>query len=249
MLIIVPDPGLVVLPLPHVLTHVSQLSMDARTRLILSALHVSQNEGYSKAAAVTFLVCDTFSTFRDEVRYIWGSKWSFTKILYLIFRPLALTFGNRAMLVVGRIPNPSPELQSVPANFERSWERDRKVLAILVFFTAFDVGVRPLSLSLGLTLSINVMYLPSRHNDDSNNKIYKIRQSFKEQFGSLRAGLFKREGTITSPLMMAFARDGAFAFLALVAILGVSFFLATYRGGFYYGPVWPWSYAVFSGVD
>ena len=46
MLIIVPDPGLVVLPPPYVL--VSQLSMDARTRLILSALHVSQNEGYSK---------------------------------------------------------------------------------------------------------------------------------------------------------------------------------------------------------
>ncbi|KAF5331394.1 hypothetical protein D9611_011828 [Ephemerocybe angulata] len=54
--------------------------------LIESAIRVWHNQGYSKAAVLTLLICDILHNLADEVKYIWRSKWTFVKTMYLLAR-------------------------------------------------------------------------------------------------------------------------------------------------------------------
>ncbi|KAF6755189.1 hypothetical protein DFP72DRAFT_897436 [Ephemerocybe angulata] len=54
--------------------------------LIVSAIRVWHNQGYSKAAVLTLLICDILHNLADEVKYIWRSKWTFVKTMYLLAR-------------------------------------------------------------------------------------------------------------------------------------------------------------------
>ncbi|KAJ3515358.1 hypothetical protein NLJ89_g1808 [Agrocybe chaxingu] len=69
------------------------LDLAAQIRLLFHVLKLSYDSIYSKAAAVTFLVCDICWTFPDEVQYIWRSKWTLAKVLYLIARYYALMYN------------------------------------------------------------------------------------------------------------------------------------------------------------
>ncbi|KDR65769.1 hypothetical protein GALMADRAFT_284123 [Galerina marginata CBS 339.88] len=59
---------------------------------LYDALRLTRDANYSLAAAVTFLVFDIFMTLSDEVKYIWGSRWSFPKFLYLMGRYYGLIY-------------------------------------------------------------------------------------------------------------------------------------------------------------
>ncbi|KAJ2913010.1 hypothetical protein MD484_g7402, partial [Candolleomyces efflorescens] len=88
-------------------------AMDsAQWQGLLLLLRVDQDQGYSKAASLTFLICDICSTFYDEVRYIWRRNWTFTKVLYLLARYYGL-FLLIAMLVASSISDPSAQLSVV----------------------------------------------------------------------------------------------------------------------------------------
>ncbi|KAJ2919100.1 hypothetical protein MD484_g1327, partial [Candolleomyces efflorescens] len=58
--------------------------MDASNFLLV--LRVVQDQGYSRAAALTFLIYDILSLLEDEIELVWRKKWSFMKVLYLIER-------------------------------------------------------------------------------------------------------------------------------------------------------------------
>lgn len=49
-------------------------------------MQASQNEGYFQVAALVFIVYDICANFDDELEYIWSSKWTFPKALYLFNR-------------------------------------------------------------------------------------------------------------------------------------------------------------------
>ncbi|KAJ3536618.1 hypothetical protein NMY22_g5959 [Coprinellus aureogranulatus] len=52
------------------------------------AVYLAHREGYLTGAALTFVLCDMASTIDDEMKYIWRSKWTMVKVLYLVSRYL-----------------------------------------------------------------------------------------------------------------------------------------------------------------
>ncbi|KAF8633160.1 hypothetical protein AX17_004661 [Amanita inopinata Kibby_2008] len=55
--------------------------------------------GYADAASITVLFFDYFLTLDLEVAFIWGSKWSFIKLLYLIVRYMPMTTLSIVLLL------------------------------------------------------------------------------------------------------------------------------------------------------
>ncbi|PPQ72278.1 hypothetical protein CVT26_006499 [Gymnopilus dilepis] len=53
---------------------------------LLTAIWDTRIVSYMWISGLSFLVCDTISTFPREVAYIWSSRWSFPKALYLFIR-------------------------------------------------------------------------------------------------------------------------------------------------------------------
>ncbi|TEB21922.1 hypothetical protein FA13DRAFT_1819251 [Coprinellus micaceus] len=58
------------------------------SELNIRAIYISQTERYLTASALTFVLCDMVSTFEDEVRFVWRSKWTGPKGLYIASRYL-----------------------------------------------------------------------------------------------------------------------------------------------------------------
>ncbi|KAJ2928246.1 hypothetical protein H1R20_g8852, partial [Candolleomyces eurysporus] len=81
--------------------------MDTSTFML--ALKVVQDQGYSRAAALTFLIYDILSLLEEEIELIWRKRWSFTKVLYLIERYYCVA-AVVIMIISGAIPNPSGQL-------------------------------------------------------------------------------------------------------------------------------------------
>ncbi|KAF6745802.1 hypothetical protein DFP72DRAFT_924266 [Ephemerocybe angulata] len=96
--------------------------MSSSFELLISAIAVSQNQGYSKAAALTFLACDILYTLRDEVKFIWRSKLSLTKILYCISRYFGIILVIVLDTKVGEPSNPTAKclMSSPTCPYERS---------------------------------------------------------------------------------------------------------------------------------
>ncbi|KAG2014027.1 hypothetical protein CC2G_010881 [Coprinopsis cinerea AmutBmut pab1-1] len=70
-------------------------------------LKIAQEGNYSTAAGLSLLTFDVFSTFQDEVRYIWRSRWSVAKVAYLLARYWALVF--MIVILAGRFASNSDE--------------------------------------------------------------------------------------------------------------------------------------------
>ncbi|KAJ2912443.1 hypothetical protein MD484_g7975, partial [Candolleomyces efflorescens] len=160
------------------------------------------------------------------------------------------------------------------------YARDKKVLGILVFFCALDLGLGTYAV-YEITNFSNSSTSPRGQVPNMNGygcvgliepaqsgrprnlyyvawilstgnavvfflfTVFKLGRSVYDQGGSVNYRTL-RDKKMISPLLVAFVRDGALAFLALIGILSISSFCAIYRGSFYYGPAWPWLYAMFS---
>ncbi|EFI26743.1 hypothetical protein CC1G_15667 [Coprinopsis cinerea okayama7 len=60
--------------------------------LLQHAFSAMVDSDYSRAGAVTFVVCDIISHFPEEVKHIWQKKWTPIKVLYIIARYYTLLF-------------------------------------------------------------------------------------------------------------------------------------------------------------
>ncbi|KAF6751814.1 hypothetical protein DFP72DRAFT_906255 [Ephemerocybe angulata] len=134
--------------------------MSNSFELLISAIAVSQNQGYSKAAALTFLACDILYTLRDEVKFIWRSKLSLTKILYCISR----YFGIILVIIMLTVGEPSKPTAKFCREYYRAltlagnqlyliivdiicimrifalYNRNLKILALTMTATAVELG-------------------------------------------------------------------------------------------------------------
>ncbi|KAJ7040722.1 hypothetical protein C8F04DRAFT_225840 [Mycena alexandri] len=81
---------------------------NALAELFTAILQNRQNN-YSNAAALTVLVYDIFLTLGKEVTYIWGSRWSIPKTLYLFGRYYGVCYLS-VLLAVGTNGNLTVEL-------------------------------------------------------------------------------------------------------------------------------------------
>jgi len=61
-----------------------------RVQASIIARTANQRNTYSYAAALTFCAYDTMLSFGQEITYVWGSKWSPVKALYVIVRYYAI---------------------------------------------------------------------------------------------------------------------------------------------------------------
>lgn len=76
--------------------------------------------------------------------------------------------------------------------------------------------------------------------------LYKLRSQMRlRQVGNENRSIWKGRFGM-SPLVIAFVRDGALGYLQLTVIEAISAALTLYRGGFYFTPLWPWIFVVFS---
>ncbi|TEB24771.1 hypothetical protein FA13DRAFT_1738947 [Coprinellus micaceus] len=66
--------------------------------LLFKAFEIQIHTGWSQAAALTFLLCDYLHNFSDEVRYIWPTRWSLAKILYLTSRYYGILIVTIALI-------------------------------------------------------------------------------------------------------------------------------------------------------
>ncbi|KAF6765557.1 hypothetical protein DFP72DRAFT_868098 [Ephemerocybe angulata] len=99
--------------------------------LIESAIRVWHNQGYSKAAVLTLLICDILHNLADEVKYIWRSKWTFVKTMYLLAR-----YYGVALMAINGI-----SLHTRHANTGNSCRRYIRVTSMLgdVYFVIIDI--------------------------------------------------------------------------------------------------------------
>ncbi|KAJ2918771.1 hypothetical protein MD484_g1649, partial [Candolleomyces efflorescens] len=77
--------------------------------ILLAALKVEVDQGYSIAAALTFVLCDIISKLGDERKYIWKARWSPAKVMYFLTRYYGLIVLI-AIFAAYKKHNPSPEL-------------------------------------------------------------------------------------------------------------------------------------------
>ncbi|KLO16818.1 hypothetical protein SCHPADRAFT_193377 [Schizopora paradoxa] len=123
---------------------------------ILERAKESVNVNYVNVAAVTFLAYDALLSLDDEIKYVWRSKWTFVKIVYIASKYLAFVDGTMILLV---FLNPSLGLSACSTIYTAStyiilvgialaelillirtcalWGLSRYVLWYLI---AFDVG-------------------------------------------------------------------------------------------------------------
>ncbi|KAJ3769230.1 hypothetical protein FB446DRAFT_748813 [Lentinula raphanica] len=59
---------------------------EAALQALLTVIYQQQCVKYIIVAGLTFLVYDMCINFDQEVQYIWQSKWSFPKCLYIFIR-------------------------------------------------------------------------------------------------------------------------------------------------------------------
>ncbi|KAF4613322.1 hypothetical protein D9613_010970 [Agrocybe pediades] len=66
--------------------------MTSQIEALISAITLLQKQNCSLIASTTVLAYDIFSTFPEEVQFIWKAKWSFPKILYILARYYGLFY-------------------------------------------------------------------------------------------------------------------------------------------------------------
>ncbi|KAJ3924704.1 MAG: hypothetical protein NXY57DRAFT_969251 [Lentinula lateritia] len=64
----------------------SPAAAEAAFQALQIVISQQQHVKYITVAGLTFLVYDIFINFYREVKYIWKSKWSFPKALYVFIR-------------------------------------------------------------------------------------------------------------------------------------------------------------------
>ncbi|EAU80583.2 hypothetical protein CC1G_11383 [Coprinopsis cinerea okayama7 len=90
------------------------MASQAEFEQLVSFLKIAQEGNYSTAAGLSLLTFDVFSTFQDEVRYIWRSRWSVAKVAYLLARYWALVF----MIVILAAATSKHSVKYVSARYE-----------------------------------------------------------------------------------------------------------------------------------
>ncbi|KAF6742684.1 hypothetical protein DFP72DRAFT_937659 [Ephemerocybe angulata] len=85
--------------------------MAEQFSLLVSAIRVNQNQGYCKVAVMTLLAYDVIHNFSEEVKYIWKSKWSFSKAMYLVVRYYGVVLAF-AMLAAGERHDPTAKVRA-----------------------------------------------------------------------------------------------------------------------------------------
>ncbi|KAF6746024.1 hypothetical protein DFP72DRAFT_923989 [Ephemerocybe angulata] len=249
-------------------------------QIIISAITVSQAQGYSKAAALTFLLCDISYTFSDETKFMWRSRLSLSKILYFIARYFGVVLilcreFIRLMTLLGtQLYLILVDVICIMRLFAL-YDRDMRVFALMMFHhrryepnyfevgagyyavyrvTSFHGAMDPPRSELSDRYGCGFLLSPVT---DDMLKIYTVKMSLSAANAVLFLvlSLYKLRSQMRlrqvgnenrsiwmgrfgmSPLVIAFVRD---------VIEAISAALTLYRGGFYFTPLWPWIFVVFS---
>ncbi|KAJ2919103.1 hypothetical protein MD484_g1293, partial [Candolleomyces efflorescens] len=244
--------------------------------LLFTALQVSNDTRYSRAAAITFLLCDTFQNFADEIKFVWKSRLSLTKVVYLFARyyPLVYLFckGFYWYLTIGNTVYSGMVNIIFVLRIHALYSRSMKVLIgftllcivelALEFYGTYYSGLEgsrnaspwPIPGWPGcITAIANVhiglfSWIPCIIVPTCFfiATMLKLRESVAVANGGHATIGVLRDTAHISPVLLVFVRDGAFYYLLTTLITCVCTFLDSYQNKMYFTPSFPWFVAMYS---
>ncbi|KAI0767310.1 hypothetical protein C8Q74DRAFT_1370122 [Fomes fomentarius] len=216
-------------------------------RSLIQSLWLLEVTKYTAVASITFLVLEIISTTDQEVTYIWPSRWTAMKVIYLINRYSPLIDGPLGLSTyMGAIDGESFELRFTIVGY---------VYAAGTYFSEFILVARTLALydfkryiCLGMSLLMVALIVPSLiylhtylssvqydANADMLRLLGRIPSGYTRPAWTLTACILISEtvvvvltiikqlqssskGSVRSPLVRVMYRDGSYTYVVMLAL-------------------------------